>query len=148
MTIISKQGVVAEAEPVLFLTPETIGDSTGPLAIKCPNDRIPASVSAALQKITAIKIDFPDSNDGRGFSIARSLRMAGYRNKLRASGYLISDQFSFAIDCGFDEVEVSAELLQRQPLSHWRYNERPGYRQKLRRPPAGQCTCTMFSIAE
>lgn len=132
MTIIAKDGVINNPEPFLFLAAEVIDDSTGRLAVSCPNDHVPNSLLLALHRIAAIKIDFPDPNDGRGFSIARSLRMAGYENRLRAGGKLFSDQFSFAIDCGFDEVEVPPDLLQRQPLSHWRYKHNTGYRQKLR----------------
>lgn len=66
-----------------------------------------------------IAIAFPTFSDGRGFSLARELRQAGYRGRLRAAGELIPDQFGFALDCGFDEVEISAERLARQPLEQW-----------------------------
>lgn len=66
-----------------------------------------------------IAIAFPAFSDGRGFSIARELRQAGYRGRLRAVGELIPEQFAFAIDCGFDEVEISDERLARQPLAQW-----------------------------
>ncbi len=67
----------------------------------------------------AVAIAFPAFTDGRGFSLAKSLRDAGYRGRLRASGELIPEQFPFALDCGFDEVEISDERLARQPVDQW-----------------------------
>jgi uncharacterized protein (DUF934 family) len=66
-----------------------------------------------------IAIAFPAFTDGRGFSLARALRQAGYGGRLRAVGELIPDQFAFALDCGFDEIEISAERLARQPVEQW-----------------------------
>ena len=66
-----------------------------------------------------IAIAFPAFTDGRGFSIAKALRDAGYRGRLRASGELIPEQFPFALDVGFDEVEISEERLARQPVEQW-----------------------------
>lgn len=66
-----------------------------------------------------IAIAFPAFSDGRGFSLARALREAGYRGRLRAVGELIPDQFAFALDSGFDEIEISDERLARQPLAQW-----------------------------
>lgn len=67
----------------------------------------------------AIAIAFPAFTDGRGFSVAAALRNAGYSGRLRASGELIPEQFPFALDCGFDEVEISDERLARQPVEQW-----------------------------
>lgn len=67
----------------------------------------------------AIAIAFPAFTDGRGFSVAAALRNAGYTGRLRASGELIPEQFPFALDCGFDEVEISNERLARQPVEQW-----------------------------
>lgn len=67
----------------------------------------------------AIAIAFPAFTDGRGFSVAAALRNAGYTGRLRASGELIPEQFPFALDCGFDEVEISDERLARQPVEQW-----------------------------
>lgn len=72
-----------------------------------------------LDQLTLIAIGFPSFADGRGFSIARSLRNLGFRGRLRAVGPLIADQFAYALACGFDEVEVPADLAQRQPMAQW-----------------------------
>ncbi|RJE83719.1 DUF934 domain-containing protein [Paracoccus onubensis] len=66
-----------------------------------------------------IAIDFPAIGDGRGFSLARRLRALGYTGQLRASGRLIADQYAMARRVGFDEVEISPEIAQRQPQEQW-----------------------------
>ena len=66
-----------------------------------------------------VSISFPSPADGRGFSLAKQLRARGYTGTLRAFGPLIADQFGFALSCGFDEVEVPADLAARQPEAQW-----------------------------
>ena len=66
----------------------------------------PQTLAPFLPRLALIDIAFPAFSDGRGFSIARLLRNAGYAGVLRAVGRLIADQFAYAIGCGFDEVEL------------------------------------------
>ena len=63
--------------------------------------------------------DSPSSADGRGFTIARRLRLMGYEGRLRAKGYVIADQYAMARRSGFDEVEIPDELAARQPEGQW-----------------------------
>ena len=67
-----------------------------------------------------IRVDFPSFADGRGFTIARQLRLPGYTGRLRAKGHVIADQYAMARRSGFDEVEIDAALAQRQPEADWR----------------------------
>ena len=66
-----------------------------------------------------VRVDFPSFADGRGFTIARRLRLMGYGGRLRAAGHVISDQYAMARRAGFDEVEISDELAARQPEAEW-----------------------------
>ena len=66
-----------------------------------------------------IRIAFPSFSDGRGFTLARRLRVAGYKGRLRAQGHVIADQFPMARRSGFDEVEIDADLARRQPWDLW-----------------------------
>lgn len=66
-----------------------------------------------------IRVDFPSFADGRGFSIARQLRLRGYRGRLRARGHVIADQYAMARRAGFDEVEIDEALAARQPEDDW-----------------------------
>ena len=72
-----------------------------------------------LADLDLIRIEFENFADGRGFSLAKRLRNYGYKGHLRASGHVISDQFRYALDCGFDDVEIGDELAKRQPEADW-----------------------------
>lgn len=67
----------------------------------------------------AIRVDFPSFSDGRGFTIARLLRLAGFAGRLRAHGPVIADQYAMARRAGFDEVEIPDDLAARQPEDQW-----------------------------
>lgn len=66
-----------------------------------------------------IRIDFPSFADGRGFTIARQLRLRGFRGRLRACGHVLADQYAMARRAGFDEVEIDDDLAARQPEASW-----------------------------
>ncbi len=66
-----------------------------------------------------IRVDFPSSADGRGFTIARALRLRGYTGRLRAKGHVLADQYAMARRSGFDEVEIDDTLATRQPADQW-----------------------------
>ena len=68
-----------------------------------------------------IRIAFPSFADGRGFTVARQLRLRGYTGRLRAKGHVLADQYAMARRAGFDEVEIDAELAARQPEASWRF---------------------------
>ena len=83
------------------------------------SDTDPASLKTQLDGIQMIRVDFPSFADGRGFTIARMLRLMGYDGRLRAKGHVISDQYAMARRVGFDEVEISDDLATRQPEDQW-----------------------------
>lgn len=66
-----------------------------------------------------VRIAFPSFADGRGFTLARVLRMRGYAGRLRAHGHVIADQYAMARRAGFDEVEIPDDLAARQPEAQW-----------------------------
>lgn len=91
-----------------------------PCCVDIPSDADPALLSNRLTEIEMIRIDFPSSADGRGFTIARRLRLMGFTGKLRARGHVIADQYAMARRSGFDEVEIDDTLAARQPEDQWR----------------------------
>src|SRR5215471_8406225 len=57
-----------------------------------------------------IAIDFPKFTDGRGFSIAQSLRRKqGFAGELRAIGDVLRDQLHYLRSCGFDAFALRAD---------------------------------------
>lgn len=69
------------------------------------------SIADELEHFSLIIIEFPHFTDGRGFSLAAQLRERyQYRGSLRASGYLLVDQLSYLLRCGFDSFVFSNEV--------------------------------------
>lgn len=90
------------------------------LGVIVPNTTEPVALIDALPKLGLISIAFPAFADGRGFSLARLLRRAGFKGELRASGRLLADQYTHALGCGFDTVEIPDDIEARQDESQWR----------------------------
>jgi uncharacterized protein (DUF934 family) len=81
----------------------------------------PQALADHLADIRLIRITFPAFSDGRAFTIARRLRMMGYRGILRANGPVIADQYAMTRRVGFDEVEIPDALALRQPQEQWQF---------------------------
>ena len=81
----------------------------------------PAAVEPVLGQLVLIRVAFPAFSDGRGFTIARRLRMMGYKGELRALGPVIAEQYAMARRVGFDAVEIPDALAARQPESQWQF---------------------------
>lgn len=90
-------------------------------AIDMPNTAASEDLIPFLKNAAMIRIAFPNSTDGRGFSLARHLRLLGYKGRLRANGHILADQYAMARRVGFDEVEISDELAKRQPEEQWKF---------------------------
>ena len=88
-------------------------------AIDLGSDADPQALADLLPKLRLIRVDFPSFADGRGFTIARQLRLMGYQGRLRAKGHVIADQYAMARRAGFDEVEIERDLAARQPEDQW-----------------------------
>tara|TARA_R110000787_G_scaffold20521_13_gene60887 strand:- start:1365 stop:1766 length:402 start_codon:yes stop_codon:yes gene_type:complete len=89
-------------------------------ALDLPSDTAPENVTLT-PSVKMIRIDFPSSADGRGFTIARALRLRGYTGRLRARGHVLADQYAMARRSGFDEVEIDEALAARQPQAQWQF---------------------------
>jgi len=88
--------------------------------VKLSNDVNLKELALQLPNIKTILVDFPSFADGRGFSIARELRRKyGYTGTLIADGPLIPDQYSYALQCGFDGVRVDEATYARQGETDW-----------------------------
>ncbi len=95
------------------------GTTSTALAIDVDSGADPETMRPLLDRADLIRIDFPNFADGRGFTIARRLRLMKYQGRLRAKGHVIADQYAMARRSGFDEIEIEAELAARQPEAQW-----------------------------
>lgn len=116
----------------VIVTDSGFADDTwtdGFVALGAANDAsgldVPSSADPAEIPLCAglkmVRIDFPSSADGRGFTIARALRLRGFTGQLRARGHVLADQYAMARRSGFDEVEIDDSLAARQPEDQWQF---------------------------
>lgn len=94
---------------------------------------------ARVANAALVRIAFPSFADGRGFTLARRLRDAGYSGRLRAAGHVLADQYAMARRSGFDEVEIDADMAARRPEAQWQSRagwQRNDYQARLGRSPA------------
>jgi len=89
------------------------------VALDVASDTDPDELIDRLGSAKLVRVDFPSSADGRGFTIARILRLKGYTGRLRAKGHVLADQYAMARRSGFDEVEIDDALATRQPEDQW-----------------------------
>lgn len=119
--IVTDNGFTAEDWTHGFFTAEEIPANQPPaLAVDLASDTDPETLDSDLDRIDLIRINFPSFADGRGFTIARRLRLMGFAGRLRARGHVIADQYAMARRAGFDEVEIDSDLASRQPESQWK----------------------------
>lgn len=95
------------------------GLAAADLGLHIPNDAAVETVAPWFDRVALISVDFPSFADGRGFSLARSLRARGFDGRLRAAGPVIADQYAYLRACGFDEVETPDRVSNRQPEPQW-----------------------------
>lgn len=119
--IVRDEGFAADDWAYGFHGPGSIAANSVNVAIDLAPDADAGELLGKLDRIEMIRIGFPSFADGRGFSLARRLRLMGFRGRLRAQGHLIADQYAMARRAGFDEVEISAELAERQPEDQWQF---------------------------
>jgi uncharacterized protein (DUF934 family) len=82
------------------------------------SDDNPESASAVMGKVHAIGVNFPVFSDGRGFSIARTIKQQfHFVGELCAMGNFMQDQLFYLKRCGFDafllndDSNISAQTL-------------------------------------
>lgn len=113
--IVTDKGFAADDWTAGFATPGAANDAK---ALDIASDADPADIPLC-DGLRMLRIDFPSSTDGRGFTIARALRLRGYTGRLRARGHVLADQYAMARRSGFDEVEIDDALAARQPEEQW-----------------------------
>ena len=134
MTTIVKDGKFASDVGDFSFAP--LESDTHNSGIDLAADTDPRAIIERVGNAPAIRIDFPSSADGRGLSIASALRRAGYRGHLRARGHVLADQYPLALRSGFDDIEISQEIADRQPERQWAEaftRSQGGYRERLMR---------------
>lgn len=118
--LVTDQGFEPLNETVGVLEMEHLRNSeTGGHTVSIPSDIDVDELKNFLDQTATLRIEFPSFADGRGFSLAKRLRLMGYRGRLRAAGHVLADQYPNARRSGFDEVEIADDLAARQPEDQW-----------------------------
>lgn len=77
-------------------------------------------IAPFLDKLDLVVIEFPKFRDGRGFTVARTLRgRYGFRGDIRAIGHILPDQFAALVQCGFTSIVTPSE----HPPEQWVQDE-------------------------
>ena len=132
--IINDEGFSTLVQKITYSRTDTLSAVTRALDIKADQDL--NALNDYLDTLTLIRIEFSSFADGRGFSLARILRLMGFSGHLRAYGHVISDQYAMARRSGFDDVEVSEALASRQPEAEWLFRSNwssHDYQKRLRK---------------
>lgn len=88
---------------------DALAEYGGRVAIRINGDDELAPLLAQLERFPLIAIEFPVFRDGRGFSLARLLRRAGFTGELRAVGGFGRDQLGYLERCGFNAFDLADE---------------------------------------
>lgn len=94
---------------------DSLAKHTGLLGVSVPNTLRAEELAPYLSRLALIVLSFPAFTDGRAYSLARQLRLDGYRGELRASGNILPDQLQFMLQVGIESFEVP----DRFPLETW-----------------------------
>ncbi|WP_126174068.1 DUF934 domain-containing protein [Altericroceibacterium xinjiangense] len=91
-------------EPLMdpAVTVDAFIDQTNATAVRVEPGDDARKLLPHLGRIGLVEVNFPAFTDGRGYSVARILREAGYAGELRAVGDVLIDQLSQMKRCGFD----------------------------------------------
>ena len=84
------------------------------------------------QQTVRLKVD--GFADGRGFSVARQLRLQGFNGVIEIIGDLRSDQLPMAVASGIDSILITAEHGKRCEQTQWLRlgtTERFGYQRPI-----------------
>jgi uncharacterized protein (DUF934 family) len=86
---------------------EALAGRNAELGIQVGSATHPEDIAPLLDRVSLVAVEFPKFRDGRGFTIARTLRERyGYTGELRAVGHVLPDQYAFLVRCGFTGVVV------------------------------------------
>jgi uncharacterized protein (DUF934 family) len=88
-----------------------------PAGVALPADASAGMIAPFLKQLDLVVVQFPVFRDGRGFTIARTLREKhGFRGEIRAAGHVIPDQLPLLAQCGFSSIVTASE----HPPAQWR----------------------------
>lgn len=104
-----------EGGPKAIVTLDALAASPEAAGVEVPNNTSVDALQPYFGQLELIAVTFPGYMDGRGFTVAKRLRNAGFKGAIRAVGPLIAEQFAYGLSCGFSEFEIPDEHAARMP---------------------------------
>jgi uncharacterized protein (DUF934 family) len=90
-----------------------------PIGVYAPAGTTADVMVPYLNSLDLVLVEFPKFRDGRGFTLARTLRdKLGFRGDIRAIGHVLPDQFAALIQCGFTSIVLPGD----HPAEQWKVN--------------------------
>ncbi|HYP64028.1 MAG TPA: DUF934 domain-containing protein [Acidocella sp.] len=100
--------------PLIDVHGAALEDQDAPTIHLAPDAKL-EEIAPRLGEIGRIEIEFPKFRDGRGFTLARTLRERfGYKGDIRATGHFLPDQFGALQACGFTSFVTPPEHAPAQ----------------------------------
>ena len=79
-----------------------------PLGLRLEPDVDLQTIAPDLARLALVAVRFPKFTDGRGYSLARKIRVTyGFTGELRAIGDILFDQLQLLSRCGFDSFDIN-----------------------------------------
>ncbi len=90
-----------------------------PLGVYAPAGTTADLIVPHLNRLDLVVVEFPKFRDGRGFTVARTLREKhGFKGDIRAIGHVLPDQFAALVQCGFSSIVLPSD----HPAGQWAKN--------------------------
>ncbi len=108
-------GDIVVSLPRLMADWDALARYTGLLGLRLTNTDKVEALAPFISQLALVILPFPAFVDGRSYSLARQLRLDGYRGELRAEGNILPDQLQYMLQVGFDSFQVT----ERFALQDW-----------------------------
>lgn len=86
---------------------DEVASHPGAIGVRLGPDAKVQELAGLVGRLSLVVVAFPQFRDGRGFTIARTLReRQAFAGDIRATGHLLPDQYHALMHCGFSSIEV------------------------------------------
>ena len=106
--VLTLDGTWLEAQAELPTLDEWLRTAPGPALRLAPADDA-ERLAGRVQELALVEIEFPRFTDGRGYSLAVTLRRLGYAGELRAVGEILIDQVFLLKRVGFTQFALRSD---------------------------------------
>ncbi len=112
---VAAEPLVVPIETLAQLSPGEVAEAR-PIGVRVTPGAEIERLCGVVDHLELIVVEFPSFRDGRGFTLATTLRTKHhYKGDLRAAGHVLPDQFAALRACGFSTLETSTS----HPPEQW-----------------------------